>query len=264
MEFFNPNEFLTYRFFLGVLTLVVLKPRVLRELNIKKFILALPTAVFLSAAMLALWQGVKYSDTGLSAFIVNSEFVLIPIIAYFCFRETISLQTGVLVLIGLVGMALLSLQSSLHVTLGTGYLLCSVLFFAFYAIFNTRLSRKLDPFLLSVLNLSLASVICGVVASIEGYKFGFNSETILPLIYLGPIMTGIRFFVITFGQSKVDAPHAGLIYLCEPVTASIIGYTLLDEKFSILQLVGISLLILTVFGSFKVIGKEEGRTKISS
>ena len=258
-KFFNSNEFLTYRFFLGVLVLILLKPQVLPKLSLRKFAAALHTGAFLSTAMLLLWQGVKYSSTGISAFIVNSEFIFIPIIAYVCFGERISRQTGFLVFAGLIGIGLLSFQSSFQVNSGTAYLFGSIISFSFYAIFNTRLARKMDTFELTVINLSLATIICGFFAWVEGFTFGFSREVILPLIYLGPIITGLRFFLITYGQSKVDASHVGLIYLVEPLTASVIGYYALGENFSSIQFCGILILIATVVGSLRVIDQEEGK-----
>ena len=190
---------------------------------------------------------------------MNSEFIFIPIIAYVCFGERISRQTGFLVFAGLIGIGLLSFQSSFQVNSGTAYLFGSIISFTFYAIFNTRLARKMDTFELTVINLSLATIICGFFAWVEGFTFGFSREVILPLIYLGPIITGLRFFLITYGQSKVDASHVGLIYLVEPLTASVIGYYALGENFSSIQFCGILILIATVVGSLRVIDQEEGK-----
>ena len=259
MGFFTPSELLTYRFFLGSLTLVAIRPGSISQLTRAKCKLALPTAAVLSVSMLTLWQGVKYSDTGLSAFLANSEFILIPIILYFFFKQKISLMTGVLVLTGLVGMALLSLQQGLNISVGTSFLLASATCFAFYAILNTELTKKIAPFELSLLNLSLSTVFCAFAAIFEGFTFNFSLDSTLPLLYLGPIILGIRFLFITYGQSKVRASHAGLIYLCEPISASLIGCFLMSETFSSTQLLGILILIATVLGSFFVVSQEEAR-----
>lgn len=265
MEFFNSWEFVTYRFFLGSLTLVLLRPSSIRQISLQKLKLALPTAFALSFAMLTLWEGVKYSDTGLSAFIANSEFVLIPAILYLFFGQKISLKTLLLVVTGVFGMALLSFKSGVEVTYGTILLFICATCFALYAVLNTELTKKLPTYEIALMNLSLSTLICGVFALFQGYTFKFNSDQILPLIYLGPLMMGIRFFFITYGQSKVKASHSSLIYLCEPVTATLIGCFILNETLTNFQLIGIVILISTVVGSFEVVRQEEGQdTKSSS
>ena len=256
MEYFSPSELMTYRLFLGTLTLIVIRPSALGELNSAKFRLALPSAAALSLSMLFLWQGVKYSDTGLSAFLANSEFLLIPILSYLFFKQKTSLKTGSLVALGLLGMGFLCLERGFNISFGTIFLLASATCFACYALINTNLTRKIKPYELTLLNLSISTVFCAVAGIFQGFSFNFAPSTILPLLFLGPVMMGIRFYFITFGQSKVRASHAGLIYLCEPVTASLIGCFFLGETFSNFQIVGIFILIATVIGSF-VIAKEE-------
>lgn len=258
MGYFNPSELITYRFFLGALTLILFRPSSLRQLSKEKLKLTFPTGAVLAFSMLAMWQGVKYSDTGLSAFIANSEFIIIPIISYLFFGQKISLKTLLLVFLGLIGMALLSFQRDFEISYGTVILLICATGFAFYAVLNTELTKKLDTFELSLYNLLWSTFFCAFAALIEGYTFKFSYASVLPLLYLGPVVLGIRFAFITYGQSKVKVAHAGLIYLTEPVTAALIGCYLLGEAFSPYQLLGIMILMGTVLGSFLVVSQEEG------
>ncbi len=259
MRDFNPTELLFFRFLTGSLTLVLFKPTLFSALLKRENLKVISSALSLSFSMIFLWKGVQISETGLAAFLANSEFILIPIIGYFLFGQTVSRLTLLLVIIGAIGVSLLCITSDLSISLGTFYLLLSALGFSFYAIFTTALTKKIPKLELSFLNLFLSAVFCFPVAATEGLKLNFAWDNLPLLVYLGPIMTGIRFYFITYGQSKVRVSHTGLIYLCEPIGATIIGYYFLGEIFSLRQIIGAAILILTVIGSVFVIREEEGK-----
>jgi drug/metabolite transporter, DME family len=62
------------------------------------------------------------------------------------------------------------------------------------------------------------------------------------LVYLGVVTTGLAYAAYTTGLTTVSAAAAGIVSLLEPLTATILGVVLFDERLGALGVVGAALL----------------------
>ena len=59
-------------------------------------------------------------------------------------------------------------------------------------------------------------------------------------------MTLIPFFVSTWGVQKLEASKVSLISVMEVITACIVGYFLFDEEMTVLNIIGMSLVVASI------------------
>ena len=69
---------------------------------------------------------------------------------------------------------------------------------------------------------------------------------ILGVLSLGVLMTLIPFFVSTWGVQKLEASKVSLISVMEVITACIVGYFLFDEEMTLLNIIGMSLVVASI------------------
>jgi DME family drug/metabolite transporter len=75
------------------------------------------------------------------------------------------------------------------------------------------------------------------------------------LVYLGVVTTGLAYAAYTTGLTTVSAAAAGIVSLLEPLTATILGVVLFDERLGALGVVGAILL----GGALVLLVREEAR-----
>jgi DME family drug/metabolite transporter len=75
------------------------------------------------------------------------------------------------------------------------------------------------------------------------------------LLYLGIVTTGLAYAAYTTGLTTVSAAAAGIVSLLEPLTATILGVVIFDERLGALGVVGAGLLA----GALILLVREEAR-----
>ena len=75
------------------------------------------------------------------------------------------------------------------------------------------------------------------------------------LLYLGIVTTGLAYAAYTTGLTTVSAAAAGIVSLLEPLTATILGVVIFDERLGALGVVGAALLA----GALILLVREEAR-----
>ena len=77
------------------------------------------------------------------------------------------------------------------------------------------------------------------------------------ILFLGIFSTAIPYLLYTLGLRRVNAKTATTLSLAEPLTAGLLGYFFLGERFSALALLGMALLL----AGFALTSIEAGRAR---
>jgi drug/metabolite transporter (DMT)-like permease len=243
LEEISPACFIFYRFLLGALLLLILRPKTLYRLDRKTLQVGAGIGAIMSISMLFLFYGLKSTDTGISAFLGNSEFLIIPIVELIFFRSLISKRAFIAICIGFLGITLLVLGKELRV--GTGELLVmgSGIGFAFNAIYCVRASRAVPVYELAFSMMMFSALQVGVLAFCLNEIVMPSNESWPGVLYLGVVVTGFRFLLVLMAQRSVSAVHTGLIYLLEPVVAALLGIGVGGEQITLAQGGGMFLML---------------------
>lgn len=180
----------------------------------------------------------------------------LPIVGLFGFillKEKVSLSKILYILLGFVGVVLISIQGYSHFfSWGTGELLALVASFAFAI---SYIARKWQDNLLNnkeiaVIIFFIAGILLFTTSLILGEglltKSSF-SEFIIPVIIIAGLFNVANLFLTNYGFQKVGAVLAGNLLMLEMVFAVVLGFIFYMEVPTIKELLGGLLIILSVY-----------------
>lgn len=118
----------------------------------------------------------------------------------------------------------------------------SGLFYALVFITMKRVREFYEPLEISTFNVSFGSILL-----LPFFLKNPASASVFEILALGLIPTAIPFTLFAYGIKYVRVQRAPIISLVEPISAVLIGFLYFNEVLSLIQLVGISLVLLSIF-----------------
>ena len=197
--------------------------------------------------------GIEYTSASNAAFITGLSIVFVYVIEVATGREKISMRLLSVIVLSIIGLYLLSFKDMFMPCVGDLIVLIGSLFWAFQIISIGKYSRNLD--LLYLLYFEIIFTAIGSLIILPFIKIpSVNSIlNILPhLLYLAIFCTILANTLQLYGQKIVRNVEAALIYLMEPVFASIIAFLMLREQLSMRQIIGaLAIIIAMILSSYK-------------
>jgi len=235
------------RFLLGALVLLPFAWRDQRQV-VK---LTRGDALGIALAGLLLFGGISFQQVGLrytpasnAGFITGLYVVFIPLILMFGRGD--GLRRGVLAasLCAGVGLFLLSTGGQLRLAPGdTLELACAVLW-AFHVIWIGRLVQRLDALRIAIgQNLLCGGLSLAIGLLLVGEAWPQGVITWWAIVYTGVFSIGVGYTLQVVGQRVAPAADAAILLSLEAVFAALFGWLLLDERLSMVQLLGCGLML---------------------
>lgn len=207
---------------------------------------------FLSTVLML--YGVLYT-TAVSAGIITCTLPsVIALLAWIGLRERISLTGVVAIIFAMGGVALINLQDAVVSAGGSlwGNLLVlgGVLSEALFAVFSRRFSLTVHPWSMAfgVNLIGLLLFLPFSIPQLVSFNWSAPDIRLWGWMIFYAITTGVFSFLFWFiGVSRVPANVAGLFTAVMPVSSSIIGILLLNERLSLGQAVGMFMALFSIF-----------------
>ncbi len=246
----GPFTLTATRFLLSALILIVTCYLTRTRISVSTWRDAAIPAVAFTLAMLFLLFGLKTSSSSVAAFLANSDAILIPIVDWVLFRRKVGKGTVIPLLIGVAGLAALTIRSDLSIAQDDSLVLCSALFFALYYSLNQSIVPRHSALALT----GVSQLICALVAlpfavCLEEFPrqmSDLSQTTWTAILYSGLILSGFRFWMMMRMQFFLTAAQIGLMFLIEPVVGALIGITFAGERLTSIQWVGAVLIVLAI------------------
>ncbi|NJN99101.1 MAG: DMT family transporter [Anaerolineales bacterium] len=200
------------------------------------------------------YTGLQFT-TAINALLMQSTMpVLIVLMSYLLFRETVTPLQIVGILLSLAGVLAIVGQGDLTVLLGLSLNLGDLLIFiavAGYAAYSTLLRRR-PP--LHPLSLIAATFIAGAVVLLPFYLWehasgrtvSFDGVTLLTIAYVAIFPSILAYLCFNRGVELAGANRAGLFIHLMPVFGSIMAILFLGERFQWYHGFGILLILLGI------------------
>ncbi|MDE5422555.1 DMT family transporter [Ancylomarina sp. DW003] len=262
-------SFLGYRFLLATLILACLFFKRFKnyDWNTLKYGTLLSIPLLLS--FLAQTIGLQYTSASKGGFITGLSVVFVPLILSFMQKRLPSVNILIAVILATMGLAFLTLGSSLNFNIGDIWVFCSAILFASYIIMVARYSKKSDAILLSLTQFFLVALICISYSAISGeLSFPRGYKLWQAIIFTAVFATAFMYTVQNYYQKYISEITTSIIFSFEPLFAAITAYFYLNEAITERTIIG-GLMIFTgiLFAEIKMeglLGKVKRRIAFSN
>lgn len=232
------DDFLATRFVIATAALILIRPKVLREITGEMLAKGSLLGVFLGAGYLFQTIGLHLTTAATTGFITGLYVVFTPILGALFLKSNVTRNEWIGVVMATAGLALLSLKGF---TIGLGELsvLLSALFFAFHILGLGRWSGKFATYPLTVIQLGSIAILTTVLAVVDkGYELPNTNQEWKATIFTALLATSLAFLVQTWSQSKMDATVVAVVLTLEVVFAALFAVLAGQETLTLRAILG--------------------------
>ncbi|MCA1712047.1 MAG: DMT family transporter [Actinobacteria bacterium] len=236
------TDFLTWRFGLAALAMLLLRPRSCASLPARGRRAGLLLGLALGGGYLLQTLGLQTTSAAVSGFITGMFVVLTPLGAAVLLRQAPDRLAWAAVGLATVGLGLLSLRGF---TVGGGELLtlgCAAAF-ALHIVGLGRWASSYDAYGLAVVQLLTVAALCGLVAVPGGLAAPPDLGVWGALLLTALAATALAFVVQTWAQAHLPPTRAAVVMTMEPVFGGLFAVGLAGERLGPRTLLG-ALLVL--------------------
>lgn len=248
-------------FWRWTVALIILFPLAIKQLIVewnilKKHIGYLAITAFLGVTIFnTLIYLAGHSTTAINLSLISITFpVFIVIFSRIFFRELITMNKGIGILLVLVGVVLLITKGqptkllSLSSSIGDLWMLLAAIIFAVYSIL---LKQKPKGF--NILSFQLSTFILGLIfmspffiwETLTAPAIKFESKTIFSILYVGIFASLTAYILWNKAIEKIGPTNAGMIYYTLPLFSGVLAVVFLKETIGLFHLYS---LLLILFG----------------
>lgn len=226
---------LAFRFTVATIFLALIFIPKMKLMTKKTWLHGLIVGALLFGAYFFQTVGQKYTTAGNSAFLTSFYVVLVPLLYALIFRKKPDLLDVICAVAALIGIGLISL-SSLSLNSGDGLTLVCGVFFALHIIALSRFTKTDDVCLLTMLQFLFAAAISWLIAPIYDGAIDLQvlilPDTVLSLLFLGVLSSGVAFLFQSFGQKYTKAATSAMLLSTESVFGALAGWLWGGESIS--------------------------------
>lgn len=197
--------------------------------------------------------GLQYTTAGKSAFITALYIIIVPVVGIFM-KKKLNLYNWLGVLLGVVGLYLLSINEGFQMSKGDFVILIGAFFWSAHIILVDQYGAKYDGVLLSMIQfytaglLSLAVSLLAEDMTTQGLWLSRG-----PILFAGIVVVGVAYTLQIFGQRDVPPALASMILSFEAVFAVLAGMFFLQESMTLKETIGcIVMFIAIILSQLKV------------
>ncbi|WP_339060370.1 EamA family transporter [Tepidibacillus marianensis] len=251
---FTPIEVVAVRVMVTAVLLfvyVLFKDRSLLKINWKDSFYFVGTGIF--SIVFFNWSyftAIREVSLSVAAVLLYTAPAFVTILSRFIFKEKITKSKLFSLIITFVGIMLvigLFEQSTKISTKGLIVGLSSGIGYALYSIFGKAALKKYDTLTITLYTFIFASIALFPATHLWSSVELFSStKTWLNLLGLGLFPTVLAYILYTKGLERLESSRASIVSTIEPVVATLLGIIQYGERLTLLQSIGIVLVIVAV------------------
>lgn len=246
-----PSLFLALRFTVAALALAWVRP----TRGMWRWGLILGVVMFLSYGSQTV--GLLFTSASKGAFITALSVVLVPILTGIINRQWLPLRIWVAAALALAGLGLMTLTDVAGVNIGDLIIVGTAFAYACHILLIDRALTEQPPLQLAAAQLWPVAAFSWIWAAPQVHLIpGLSGGVWLAIVYLALVATALVLVLQNMAQ-KVVPPHtAALVFVLEPVFASLFGWIMLGERLGWLGWLGGLLVVLgMIVGELKPAAK---------
>ena len=191
--------------------------------------------------------GLQYTTPSKNAFLTALNVVIVPFIAFLVLKKKIPGKVLIGAVMAVVGVALLSLDGDLTLSIGDLLTLLCAVGFAFQIFFTGEFVKKYRATVLNFLQMATAFLLSVIFMAASGQtEFQVTTQGWLSVIYLGVVSTTICYLLQTACQKYVDETKAAIILSMESVFGTLFSMLILHEVLTLRMFAGCGIILAAV------------------
>jgi drug/metabolite transporter (DMT)-like permease len=245
LDHWPPLTYLAVRMPLAALLFTVIFPRQVFGARRDAWRAGATLGLLVGVGFIGQTSGLLYTTPAKSAFVTGLTTPLVPLVAYALWRARPSRENLAGIVLASVGGALILAPAGAGAGVNAGDLitLCTTLLFAAHITLMSLYARRFDVRQLSALQISVAAGVA--VAAWGGLRLWealagglpdalaretgplvWSAPAAAHLAYMAVVATVATFLIWTWGQARMSATHAAVIFSLEPVFATVFAILL--------------------------------------
>lgn len=243
----GPFNLIALRFGIAFLFMTIAFHKSYRSLTPAIFGRGVIVGIILFLLFTGMVCGVNYTTASTAGFLTSTSVILVPILECILRRKAPERLVVVSTILASIGLFLLTARDGFSLDKGAALCLMGALFYAIYIVVQDRIAKGEDAFLISILQLGVASLL-GLLASFlfEVPTLPQSPATWGAVIYLGLICSAYGFVVQPIAQKHAAPERIGLIFSLEPVFSALLSFLFLHEVLAGINYLGGGLIFLAV------------------
>jgi drug/metabolite transporter (DMT)-like permease len=238
----DPLSFLTWRFGLSAIALVVILRRPLRTSR-KTVTVGIALGLLLGLGYIGQTFGIGTTTVTNAGFITGLYCVLTPMFALVLFNERPGRVLWLAVLTSTLGLWLMTNPGE-QFQAGDLVILVATAFFALQVVLTGRLAQDLDPVAVTAVEMATCSALAAALGFVAGgVTMPASGDLWIAIAVTGLLAGALGYTIQTAAQRHLSAVRTALILISEPIFAAVAGYFLLGERPTMVSAVGMGLII---------------------
>ena len=218
----SPYAFLTYRYILSAVIMLILTHKKLKYLNKGTFKAALYIGGTLFFGSIIQTVGLLYTTPSKSGFISGLSVVLVPLLIGIVYRKLPDTKTILGVMLSVAGLFLISINKASPINFGDILTLSCAFLFALQILVVDSFAKDKDILLLTTMQIVIVAGFGIILSMFLGKLYiKFTLLSFSAIVYTSLFCTVAAYIVQNKMQPYLKPTHAAIIFLLEPVAGAV-------------------------------------------
>ena len=228
--------------------------------------ISIPGLINVVGAMLFLQLAIYYGKASTSAILISSNPIFVFFLAALILREKMSKRMIIGVILGFLGIAFVirgdlpSLAEGSNPALGLFFGVLASLTFALFTVMAKKQVLVYGNLLFNTVSFFVGAVVLIIISLLFRLNINFDPTgmNLIYLLYLTLFVTVGAYILYFAGLRNISTANGAMIFFLKPFIASGLSYLILGERISLLQFLGIFLIL---GGIYRCIREEKSSVK---
>ncbi|MFW9896180.1 MAG: DMT family transporter [Candidatus Thorarchaeota archaeon] len=221
----------------------------LKNLNKKMLFMSFITGMIYFIGFAIQTCGLQTTTAGKAGFVTGLSAIIVPFIAWFGFKKSLTKRIWLAVMLSVIGMAFLLLEGESGINIGDLIVLGSAVFWALFIIYNDKYVPLVDIYSYSIIQIGVISSMGFISSFLLGESY--SSLPLSPyfwwiMVYMGIAVMTLTIFFQNWSQQYQGPTQTAIIFTLEPVFAALFGFLIGNEILSLFAWIGCCLIFTAI------------------
>lgn len=260
LDYLNAYQLMAGRFVLAAILLIILFGYKFKKITKRVIWKGAILGAILYTGFVLQTVGLEYTTPSKNAFLTAVNVLIVPLIAYAVYKRKVDRFEVIGAITALIGIGLLSLQSSFTMNIGDILTLLCAIAFAFDIFYTNKFVQNEDAILLTIIQFISAAVISALFVLVRGdIPTTIEPGGMFSIVYLAVFSTIVAYLFQNIAFKYTSATQGAIILSMEAFFGMVFSVVFLHEVLTGRMVIGAALILVAIiFSEVKpTLGKKQ-------